>query len=93
MTWLGRPGRECGLHFFCPPGGAGGGARADAPPRPRPRPAPAQRRTRGFPAALRSEGGGLSPERSACAERGGSGAEPERGRSRAERSPSARRRR
>lgn len=52
---------------------------------PRLRPAPAQRGTRGFLAALRSEGGGLSSEPSACADPGRGGAEPERGRSRAER--------
>lgn len=37
---------------------------------PRPRPAPALRGTRGFPAALRSQGDGLASEPSACAKRG-----------------------
>lgn len=37
---------------------------------PRPRSAPALRGTRGFPAALRSQGDGLASEPSACAKRG-----------------------
>lgn len=67
--------------MICPGGAGVGGDRR----MPRPRPAPAQRGTRGFLAALRSEGGGLSSEPSACADPGRGGAEPERGRSRAER--------
>lgn len=64
--------------------GPGAGPRGCPSPT-RPPARPAQRGPRGFPAALRSEGGGLSSKPSACAERGRGRAQPERGGSRAER--------
>lgn len=69
------------FRFFLSQGRGLRGPRGGACPQPRPGPAPAQRQTRGFPAALRSQAGGLASQPNACAERGRrgtrTGGEPE----------------